>query len=183
MKAVATRLLAAAIVAFATTLLRADTPPAGSDPLIQKEFKQQQIRTTTQKLAEQLGDLTNEFDRNGIGGDDLQVLRSIRAVLGNLTDQQMEQVINLLQQARSVGDASSSRQRVLDAFTGQKNIIAQLRQLLLEYRRQLELYELSIRLTELANRHRRHAPPEFARASAPRVWLFDGTFGPATAGR
>src|SRR5258706_1939020 len=113
MKAVATRLLAAAIVAFATTLLRADAPPAGIDPLIQKEFKQQQIRTTTQKLAEQLGDLTSEFDRNGIGGDDLQVLRSIRAVLGNLTDQQMEQVINLLQQARSVGDASSSRQRVL----------------------------------------------------------------------
>jgi methyltransferase (TIGR00027 family) len=35
-------------------------------------------------------------------------------------------------------------------------------------------------ITELGSRHGRPAPPEFARASAPRVWLFDGTFGPAT---
>ena len=32
-------------------------------------------------------------------------------------------------------------------------------------------------ITELGSRHGRPAPPEFARASAPRVWLFDGTFG------
>jgi methyltransferase (TIGR00027 family) len=35
-------------------------------------------------------------------------------------------------------------------------------------------------ITELGRRHGRHVPHEFARASAPRVWLFDGTFGPAT---
>ena len=33
-------------------------------------------------------------------------------------------------------------------------------------------------ITELGDRHGRHAPHEFARASAPRVRLFDGTFGP-----
>jgi hypothetical protein len=32
-------------------------------------------------------------------------------------------------------------------------------------------------ITELGSRHRRHVPPEFARASAARVWLFDGTLG------
>jgi O-methyltransferase involved in polyketide biosynthesis len=32
-------------------------------------------------------------------------------------------------------------------------------------------------ITELGSRHRGHVPPEFARASAPRVWLFDGTLG------
>jgi methyltransferase (TIGR00027 family) len=36
-------------------------------------------------------------------------------------------------------------------------------------------------LTELGSGHGRPAPPEFARASAPRVWLFDGTFGAAAA--
>ncbi len=36
-------------------------------------------------------------------------------------------------------------------------------------------------VTELGSRHGRQAPREFARASAPRVWLFDGTFDPATA--
>ena len=30
-------------------------------------------------------------------------------------------------------------------------------------------------ITELGSRRRRQAPSEFARASAPRVWLFDGT--------
>jgi hypothetical protein len=29
-------------------------------------------------------------------------------------------------------------------------------------------------VTELGSRRGRPAPPEFARASAPRVWLFDG---------
>jgi methyltransferase (TIGR00027 family) len=36
-------------------------------------------------------------------------------------------------------------------------------------------------ITELGSRHGRPAPPEFARASAPRVWLFDGTFGRGSA--
>jgi methyltransferase (TIGR00027 family) len=34
-------------------------------------------------------------------------------------------------------------------------------------------------ITELGSRHSRHVPPEFARAGAPRVWLFDGTLGRA----
>jgi hypothetical protein len=34
-----------------------------------------------------------------------------------------------------------------------------------------------ITITELGGRPRRHTPPELARASAPRVWLFDGTLG------
>jgi methyltransferase (TIGR00027 family) len=38
-------------------------------------------------------------------------------------------------------------------------------------------------ITELGGRHGRRAPHEFAQDSAPRVWLFDGTFGPATARR
>jgi methyltransferase (TIGR00027 family) len=33
-------------------------------------------------------------------------------------------------------------------------------------------------ITELGSRHGRPAPHEFARLSAPRVWLFDGTLGP-----
>jgi methyltransferase (TIGR00027 family) len=33
-------------------------------------------------------------------------------------------------------------------------------------------------ITELGSRHGRPAPREFARLSAPRVWLFDGTLGP-----
>jgi methyltransferase (TIGR00027 family) len=36
-------------------------------------------------------------------------------------------------------------------------------------------------ITDLGGRHGRQAPREFARPGAPRVWLFDGTFGPATA--
>lgn len=145
----------AGMVALVISPAVAQSPPASAtttDPLIQKEFKQQQIRTSTQKLSEQLATLLDEFERNGLGGDDITVLRSIRSVLGNLTDKEMEKVIDLLQQARSGSDPAASRQHVLDAFSGQKGIIAQLRQLILEYRRQLALYDLSQRFAELAAR-------------------------------
>jgi signal recognition particle subunit SEC65 len=130
----------------------ATEPAAQADRLRQSEVKQQMIRTQTGKVSEMLGFLVNEFERNGIGGDDVQILKAIQSVLGGLTDKEMHLVIGLLQEARSAGDPLAARKSVVNAYSGQKNIIVQLRQVLLEYQRRIALYEISLRLEQLAVR-------------------------------
>src|SRR3954454_12218700 len=126
--------------------------PTGNDRILQQELKQQQIRTTTQRVGDQLASIISEFDRNGIAGEDVKVLRAIRGVLGKLTDKDMDKVLAFLQEARMSADPNASTRKASDAYAGQKTIITQLKQLVLEYQRQQALYEISIRLKELANR-------------------------------
>src|SRR3954454_4132180 len=93
--------------------LLADNPPA-NDRILQQELKQQQIRTTTQRVGDQLESIIAEFDRNGIAGEDVKVLRAIRGVLGKLTEKDMDKVIGFLQQARAASDPSTSTKNTSD---------------------------------------------------------------------
>ncbi len=132
----------------------ADAPAptaGGADTLQQQEQKQQQIRATTKRVGDQLELIIAEFDRNGIAGEDVKVLRAIRSVLDQLSDKDMARVVEFLQQART-GEAGASTRTATEAYAAQKSIIVQLQQLVLEYQRQQALYELSIRLKELATR-------------------------------
>ena len=123
-----------------------------NDRLLQSELKQQQIQRTTQRVSDQLSVIISEFERNGIAGEDVKVLRAIRAVLNRLSEREMAQVVVLLQQARAAGDDNASKKDVIEAYSGQKTITTQLKQLLLEYQRQQALYEMSIMLRGLATR-------------------------------
>jgi hypothetical protein len=130
--------------------------PAKPQPINQRvresERRQQMIRTQTQRIGEELGAIIAEFDNNGLGqGEDVKVLRAIKNVLGKLSDKEMARIIELLGAARG-DDASTSRSKVAQAFGGQKTVVVELRQLLLEYERQQELYALSMRFAQLANR-------------------------------
>ena len=126
--------------------------PNPADNVLQQELKQQQLKTTTRKVGEQLEAIVAEFDRNGIQGEDVKVLSAIRSVLDRLSQQDMEKVISFLQQTRAASDPAASARHATEAFAGQKTIIVQLQQLVLEYQRQQVLYEMSLRLKELANR-------------------------------
>ncbi len=130
----------------------AETNLPSAERILQQELKQQQIRATTHRVAEQLGNIIAEFERNAIGGEDVKVLRAIRGVLGKLTEKDMEKVVQLLQQARQSGDESASTKSATDAYAGQKMIVTQLNQLVLEYARQQALYDLSLRFKEFASR-------------------------------
>ncbi len=48
------------------------------------EAKQTQIKVQTQNVAAQLGAIIDEFRRNGLDGQDVEVLEAIRRVLGKL---------------------------------------------------------------------------------------------------
>src|SRR5882762_18097 len=139
-------------ILFGQTARAAEAPALPNERLLQQELKQQQIRTTTQRVADQLTAIIDEFDRNGIAGEDVKVLQAIKCVLSQLTAKEMEKVVGFLQQARTATDPNASTRIASDAYAGQKMIITQLKQLVLEYQRQQALYEISIRLKELANR-------------------------------
>jgi hypothetical protein len=151
MKAAA--LLLSVVCAIGITLpsRSADGPPS-ADPVLAQELKQQQIKYTTRKVGDQLEAIVAEFERNGIAGEDVKVLRAIRSVLDRLSEQEMQKVIAFLQQARAATDATTSAKQATEAYAEQKSIIVQLQQLVLEYQRQQALYEISLRLKELASR-------------------------------
>src|SRR5258705_7631029 len=116
------------------------------------EAKQTQIKAQTQNVAAQLGAIIDEFKRNGLDGQDVEVLEAIRRGLGKLSDQEMKKVIDALQEARRQADPSQSKKAFAGAVSDQKAIIAQLRARPLEYQRQQALYDLSLRLAALAER-------------------------------
>jgi len=132
----------AAALLLVTAAVPAQVAPS-NDRILQQELKQQQIRTTTQRVGDQLASIIAEFDRNGIAGEDVKVLRAIRGVLGKLTDKDMDKVLAFLQEARMSSDPNASTRKASDAYAGQKTIITQLKQLVLEYQRQQALYEIS----------------------------------------
>lgn len=123
-----------------------------TERILQSEIKQQQIRSSTQRVGEQLKTIIEEFERNGITGEDIQVLKSVESVLGELSDRDMLRIIELLQQARLIPDYTASQTRMLEAFSTQKSIIIKLKQLLDEFKKQQALYELSILFNRLAER-------------------------------
>ncbi len=125
--------LVAAWLSSASVLSGATPPLSSNDRLLQQELKQEQIRHTTQRVAEQLAAIIAEFERNQIAGEDVKVLRSVRSVLGMLSEKDMQLVVAFLQQAREASDPSSGTQRVTEAYARQKAIVLQLRQLIAEY--------------------------------------------------
>src|SRR5437868_13372333 len=116
MKRAARFSLGFAIGAILAIFARAENPvgtpaSAGNDRILQQELKQQQLRTTTQRVGDQLESIIAEFDRNGIAGEDVKVLKAIRAVLGKLTQKDMERVIAFLQEARTTNDSAAATQK------------------------------------------------------------------------
>lgn len=128
------------------------TGGAGGEGLTQAEAGQQQLRSTTGRVGEQLSAIIDEFGRSGLGGEDVQLLQSIRGLLGHLTEDDMGRVVTLLQQAREGGDGAGRRVQLMEAFSTQKSVGLKLRQILLEYQRQQELAGVAARLEELAAR-------------------------------
>jgi len=122
------------------------------DVLSQAEVGQQQLRGSTARVGEQLDIILAEFSRNGLVGEEVQLLGSIRGLLSQLSDDDMARVIELLQEARGMAESGEQRGRLLEAFGDQKTVGVKLRQILLEYQRQQELAGVAARLEELAAR-------------------------------
>jgi hypothetical protein len=141
----------ASVFALLTLVMSLRAAETG-DRMLQQELKQQQLKTTTERVGIQLDAIIDEFNRNGIAGQDVTVLRTIRNVLGTLSEEDMKLVLSYLQSSRQAAEPNASAKQATEAYGRQKMIITKLKALEAEYRRQAQLYEISIRLRELANR-------------------------------
>ncbi|MCC6231237.1 MAG: hypothetical protein IT580_01250 [Verrucomicrobiales bacterium] len=131
--------------------LRAAASPR-NDGVAQAQAGQEQLRQGTARVGAQLDLILEETRRNGITGEDVQLLGAIRGILGQLSEADMVAVISLLQEARGNLEGGVQRARLLDAFSTQKTVGVKLRQILMEYQRQQELSGIAARLEELAAR-------------------------------
>jgi len=126
--------------------LRAETS------LLKQEQRQQRIGNATSDSAAVLAELVDEFGRNGLEGTDVEILGGIQKVLGNVSGELMPEIVGQLQEARTGQDEPGRRAQALNAFAGQKSASYQMRQVLLEYQRQLALYQLAERVQVLGDR-------------------------------
>ena len=125
---------------------------AAPDRIRESETTQQQLATDARKLVAQLEAMLGEYDRNGLAGEDVGVVKKLRDTLDNLSGREMQAIVDLLQKARAVTDAGEVKKTVSDAYANQKQIITEMKRLLAEHARQQEALELSIALTALADR-------------------------------
>ncbi|MFT4546802.1 MAG: hypothetical protein ACI9UA_002199 [Pseudoalteromonas tetraodonis] len=138
--------------AILATLFLTTLSASAEDPGLQRqETKQEHIREATARASAQLSGLVQEFERNGITGQDVDILTGIQSVLDKLSAKQMAGIVQLLQDARSAAPEATST-KIVRAYTGQKAVIVQLRQVLLEYQRQLALDKIARLIRELGDR-------------------------------
>lgn len=127
------------------------TPGSELERLRQAETRQGQIRAQTSAAAEQLASIIADYEVNGLGeGEDVRLLRTLHGMLGSLTSEQMQQVIVLLQQARTPEGVSVEAAR--EAYDRQQRIVTELRRVLAEYQRTQSAYALAARARVLMER-------------------------------
>ena len=143
-----------------------ETTLNSTDILLQQELRQERIKSTTERVGIQLDVIIDEYERNGLSGDDVAVLKAIRGVLGSLTESEIKKVIELLQFARVTTNSDKASESTLNAYAGQKSIIVQLKHLLLEYKRQQIIREIARRFAELGKRQGNNMHETIALAKA-----------------
>ncbi len=120
------------------------TPP---DTLRQTATRQEQIRAEAKLLVSRLDEVIAEYTRNGLAkGEDFEALKDVRGQLGSLSDEEMEEVIDLLKQ--SAGNPG----QMAKAYSGQKDISLRLKQILAAHERQQDIDALASAVRQLADR-------------------------------
>ena len=146
--------LLAALVAL-PALVEAATPvsvPQTRNGLIRQEVQQGNIGASLGRVARQLDAVIEEYDRNGLEGDDVDTLKRFRGMLNNLTRSEVTKIVKQLEQARLL--KTDNNQNAFGAFAGQKQVTVQLEQIYLEWQRQQIFRELSSRFNRLAGTQR-----------------------------
>lgn len=123
-----------------------------SERIREGEARQQQLRGEAQKLVEQLDTMLDEYQRNALGGEETKTVQTLRDSLAKLSLDEMKQVIDLLEKARVTTDAGVAKQRVADAYSGQKAILSKISKLLADHQRDQQAAEIAQQLAQLAER-------------------------------
>jgi len=120
--------------------------------ILQNKADQQDVRQHTAVLAGQIQSLINELTENGIGGEDIKVLTTTKAVLNNLTAEEMQRVLASLQKAGDNAGTRTGEQSLVDAYGAQKGIVLEFKQILKEYEQRQAADILPAKFKDLTDR-------------------------------
>ncbi len=98
------------------------------------EFQQQRIQAAAGEISVRLDAVIQKLRSNGVEGRDLQTVLDLQSAVGRLATQDMQRIIVLLQDAQRTNDADSAHESLTAAVVLQKEVVAQLRDLLSKYR-------------------------------------------------
>src|SRR3954453_1920777 len=94
-----------------------------TDRLRENERGQEQLVTQARSLIGNLEVVLGEYARNGLAGEDVTTIERLKASIGQLGTAEMREVIDLLQQARTVQEPGARVKTAADAFSAQKQIV------------------------------------------------------------
>lgn len=139
-------------VALSAAAFAADEPGAG-EIARSGETTQWQIQGDSKKLVADIDATIDEYERNGLKGDELDNLKKLRQVLANVNDKEMEKVLDLLQQAAGAkADPQAKLKALVDAYSTQKGVLTQLQQILDDYTTEQDAANLAKQVSDLADR-------------------------------
>jgi len=114
--------------------------------------KQEQIQSSSQKLGNELSAMIDEYERNGLNGDETKNLKSLKGVISRLSDADMEKIVVLLRSAAEPADEKTAISAISGAYAQQKGVLVQLKQILAAYAAEQEALELADNVRQLADR-------------------------------
>jgi len=113
---------------------------------------QGQIQASSQKLITDLDVMIDEYERNGITGEELKNLKNLKRVLTGLSDQKMEKIATLLREAGAKDDPKAAIAAISQAYSQGTGVLVQLNALLNAYAKDREALEISNAIRDLAER-------------------------------
>ncbi|HWB60628.1 MAG TPA: hypothetical protein VG733_14130, partial [Chthoniobacteraceae bacterium] len=117
------------------SLHAADAPAANTGELARSgQASQQEIQGDSRKLVTEIDAMIDEYERNGLKGDELDSLKKLRQTLASMSDQDMAKILDLLQQAgANTGDPKAALKALVDAYSAQKGVLSQLQRIINDY--------------------------------------------------
>ncbi len=125
---------------------------SAADEARASEVRQQQILADSQGIVVRLDATIEEYENNGLVGDDLEALTALREVLGRVSQAEMEKIVDLLGRASDDQSPLSAIKTIGNAYTAQKGVLMELKTVLAAYDREQEATVLARRLSDLADR-------------------------------
>jgi hypothetical protein len=141
-----------ALLLASLTALPVCAQDATKNSILQNKADQQDVRQHTAVLSEQIQGLIDELTENGISGDDIKVLATTKAVLNNLSAQEMQRVLTSLQKAGDNAGTRTGEQSLVDAYGTQKGIVLEFKQILKEYEQRQAADILPAKFKDLTDR-------------------------------
>ncbi|WP_200163438.1 hypothetical protein, partial [Cerasicoccus arenae] len=124
----------------------------GKMALGDKKAEQARLRERTQQIISQLDSIILEYERNGLGGQQVEDLKRTRLLLSNSSLDEMAKILNKLDQAQQAGSESEARAFLMSAYSGQLSVLVQLRDLVNEYNQKRDVSAVPAILQELVQR-------------------------------